>query len=119
MIKYYTYPAACVTFGTVITGQEKPHIKELHKSIVPLWAAKWRELGEELGLSQHELENISMDHAYHPHRCEECCKAVLKKWLEQDLTASWIKLNEATDSISCTITVHTGKGTYIVYMYFS
>ena len=105
-------------FGTVTTGQGKPQIKELHKKIVPVWAAKWRELGEELGLSQHVLENISMNHAYHPQRSEECCKAVLKKWLDQDLTASWSKIDEATNSISGAIAVHTGKGMYIYYRHF-
>ena len=105
-------------FVAVTTGQEKPQIKELHNKIVPLWAAKWRELGEELGLSQHMLEIISMNNAYHPRNCEECCKAVLKKWLEQDPTASWSKIDEATNSISGTIAVHTGKGIYIYYRHF-
>ena len=98
-----------VIFGNVTTVQEKPQIKELHKKIVPLWAAKWKELGEELGLSHNELETISLNHAYHPRRCEECCKAVLRKWLDQDLTASWNKIDEATNNISGT-TLYTGKG---------
>ena len=108
---------ALVIFGNVTTGQKKPQVKELHKKIVPLWAAKWKELGEELGLSHNELETISLNHAYHPRRCEECCKAVLRKWLDQDLTASWNKIDEATNNISGT-TLYTGKG-IIAILYIS
>ena len=87
----------------MITGQATPQPGELHSRIVPVWAPKWRELGEALGLSVGKLDIISENHNYHPRRCEECCKVVLKTWLERDVTASWNKLDEAISSISSTV----------------
>ena len=89
-----------ITFGTVITGQTRPHMKELNSRIVLVWAAKWRELGEAIGLLPYELDTISENHAYHPRRSEECCKVVLKIWLGRDVTASWNKLDKAISGIS-------------------
>ena len=94
-----------ITFGIVITGETRPQLRELHSSIVPVWAPRWRELGEALGLLPHELETISVNHGYHPRRSQECCKVVLKTWLERDVTASRYKLDEAISSISST-TMH-------------
>ena len=109
-----SYHCTCVvTFDTVITGQTRPQLKELHSRIVPVWASRWRELGEVLGLLPYELDTISENHNYHPRRCEECCKIVLKIWLERDATASWNKLDDAINSISST-TMHVesiNKGT--------
>jgi len=73
-------------------GLERPQLHELHKKIVPVYAAKWEDLGKGIGLSPHELDIISENHSYHPRRSEECCKAVLKKWIEKDLEASWNKI---------------------------
>ena len=73
-------------------GLERPQLHELHKKIVPVCAAKWEDLGKGIGLSPHELDIISENHSYHPRRSEECCKAVLKKWIEKDLDASWNKI---------------------------
>ena len=105
---YYLHIILCrliITFGTVITGQTRPQVRELNNSIVPVWAAKWSELGEAIGLLPYELDTISENHAYHPRRSEECCKAVLKIWLERDVTASWNKLDKAISSISSS-TIH-------------
>lgn len=99
-----------ITLGTTTTGQDVPDVKELNKKIVPVCAPKWRELGEELGLLSHELDTISMDHAYHPRHCEESCKVVLRKWLEKDLTASWNKLHAAMNSISSNTVETIAKG---------
>ena len=108
-----TFLLTAIIFVNVITGQNRPQLAELNRSIVPVWAAKWRELGEAIGLSSNELEIISADHSYHPSRSEECCKVVLRKWLEKDSTASWNKL-KAIESLSYNITENTNKGTYVL-----
>lgn len=111
-----------VTFDNVITGGATPELRELHNRIVPVWASKWKELGEAIGLPPHELETISVNHGYHPRRSEECCKVVLKTWLERDVTASWNKLDEAISSIPSTAMhvesiIKKGEKPLCVYMH--
>ena len=97
-----------IIFGIAITGGNKPQIRDLYSDIVPVWNTKWRELGVAIGIPSHELETISINHAYHPRRCEECCRVVLSRWLEIDTTASRKKIDEAINSISSN-TVYPGS----------
>ena len=60
-------------------------------------AHKWKDLGVQLLRSdQHrELDIIELDH---PRDAVECCKCVLKKWLDTTTHATWNQLISALRS---------------------
>ena len=80
-----------------ITGEDKPVAHDINRLVVPKFAAKWRELGEALGLSPEQLDIIFADS---PSSCEERCKMVLRKWQSLDPSATWGKLIDASNAIS-------------------
>ena len=82
-----------------VAGDNIPEARELNMHIVPNYATKWRELGEEALASQ--LDIILVDH---PNSCEERCKVMLQKWLRMDISATWGKLDDAARTLP---SVHT------------
>jgi len=77
---------------TNITGGERPEERDINSHVVPHYATKWRELGLSLGVTSSQLDIIDVDH---PKSCEERCKVMLRRWLQQDPSATWGKLDDA------------------------
>ena len=73
---------------------------DLQRYFTPQYAARWKVIGTQLGLSPGDLEIIEHDSR---DKAVPCCNAMLKKWLEMDTTASWGKLFDAVESraVSC------------------
>ena len=67
----------------------KPLLRDLYKHITPRYATEWKVIGTLLGQPSAELMFIGANFA---NASRDCCKMVLKKWLEKDSTASWGKL---------------------------
>lgn len=59
---------------------------------------KWDHLGERLGVSSHELKEISKN--YHTKGIDEMKSQMLKVWLDEDRNASWEKLYQALCKMS-------------------
>lgn len=81
---YYYYAAA-----------SPPGIRDLYKYITPHYAVHWKEIGTLLNLPSWTLDIIKHDNIG---RTEACCNAMLKKWLQEDHSASWKKLLEVIES---------------------
>ena len=77
------------------TVSTTPTQQELQQYVTPQYAAGWREIGVELGLSDAKLRFIKQDH---PHRIKECCNEMFSEWLRVETTATWEKLFSAIDS---------------------
>lgn len=72
-------------------------MRDMNKYVVPNCSAKWRELGEALGMTSYQLDIIMVDH---PYSCEDRCKVMLRKWLDQNPSATWDTLMDAKDSLT-------------------
>ena len=77
-----------------------PELSELHREIVPKCAAKWRDLGVELKIPVHHLDAIAVNNAHHPSYSQQCCTAVIQKWMEITPNPTWTVLQKAIDSLS-------------------
>ena len=76
------------------TGTDKVDLASLYKHVIPC-VTDWEDLGVHLGLKPYHLECISRDNAQNPNRTKDCCRAVLKKWLELEHSHTWGKLEDA------------------------
>ena len=74
-----------------------PELSELHRDIVPKYAARWRDLGVELQIPVEHLNIIAADNVHHPSYSEHCCKAMLQKWMEITPNPTWTALQKAVD----------------------
>ena len=83
-----------------LIDNEKPEISELHGSIVPKYAARWKDLGIQLKIPEHHLDTIAADNKNSQSYSKECCKAMLKKWMEITPDATWNMLQKAIDDLS-------------------
>ena len=81
-------------------GDSKLELSELYRDIVPKYAAKWRDLGVELKIQKYQLDAIAADNANHLSYNEQCCKAVLQKWMEITPNHTWNMLQKAIDGLS-------------------
>ena len=79
-------------------NDSRPTFPDLYQYVKSKYAVHWEELGAKLGLSTNHIAIISKDNAHNPNRTTDCCKAVLVKWLEIDLGATWGKLKDAINS---------------------
>ena len=77
----------------VITGDDKPLMRELHTNVVHQYASKWKQLGLKLGLERYDIINILEDNASIDDRSVNCCTAVLQKWLQFTPLPTWGKLD--------------------------
>ena len=87
----------CINFSS---GNRKPEILELHRHVVPKYAARWRDLGVQLKIPIGYLDEIAEDNANRPSCCRKCCKAVLQRWMEIAPDATWDMLHSAIDCLS-------------------
>ena len=69
--------------------------RDLQQHVTPQYAADWREIGVELGLTDAKLRAIRKDN---PHSVRDCCNEMFSEWLRVDTTASWVKLFTAIES---------------------
>ena len=67
--------------------------------MVPQWASKWRQLGTQLNIDQHLMDNIEHDH---PSDWESCCSKMFSKWLDINPAASWDDIVTAVDNLTIT-----------------
>ena len=86
--------------SSLCLGDRMPELSELHRDIVPKYAAKWRDLGVELKIPVHQLDCIAVNHTNHPQYSEQCCKAVLLKWMEITPNPTWTVLQKAIGGLS-------------------
>jgi len=94
-------------------SDEKPKPHEINTLVVPKCAIKWRELGEALRISSDTLDIINADH---PNSVESRCKVMLRRWLQQDASATWSKLLNAMCSPGVSIfAVASVKGNSSIY----
>ena len=80
-------------FSTVVNTI--PLLKDLYQHFTPQYAADWIVIGTLLGLPIGALKIIEHDNM---HKATQCCNAMLRKWLEMDITASWGKLFTVIES---------------------
>ena len=80
-------------------GNDRPLLRDLHDHVVPKVAHKWRDLGVQLFRSDQQ-ETLDIIKSNHPQDAEECCKRVLKKWLDTTAEATWDQLITALRSPS-------------------
>ena len=79
------------------TVKEKPKLKDIYNHVVPKYASKWRQLGTQLNIDQHLMDNIEHDH---PNDCESCCSKMFSEWLDINPPASWEDIITAVDNLS-------------------
>ncbi|XP_065920395.1 protein NLRC5-like isoform X2 [Dysidea avara] len=82
-----------------------PPVKDLYEHITPHYATYWKVMGVLLGIPRGELEIIDHDHY---HKAVPCCNAMLEKWLDTDVTATWNKLIRVIQSnaVSASVSVN-------------
>jgi len=72
-----------------------PSLKDLYRHITPRYAVDWIVIGTLLGLPSGALDIIERDKFY---QTKDCCNAMLRKWLQVDINASWGKLFTVIES---------------------
>lgn len=79
---------------------DKPELKDLFVHITPHYGAYWKVIGTLLGIHSGKLDIIESDNR---HSAANCCNTMLKKWLEEDTTATWGKVFTVLESpaVSC------------------
>ena len=78
-------------------GREKPKIKDISNYVIPKWASKWRQLGRQLKIGQHLMDNIECNY---PTDCESCCSDMFSEWLDSNPSACWEDIIVAVDNLS-------------------
>ena len=66
---------------------------------MPRYAARWKDLGVQLNIPIHDLDIIAVNNTNHPSYSEQCCKAMLQKWMEMTTKPSWDILQKALDHL--------------------
>jgi len=78
-----------------ILGNTIPELSDISRYIVPKYAARWKDLGVELKLPTYHLDAIAVNYVNHPWYSQECCRAMLQKWLEITPKPTWNILQKA------------------------
>ena len=71
-------------------------LKEIQNELNELTAAKWYQLGIQLGIPPATLSIIESDH---PHDAQRCMTEVINWWLQNAPEHSWTKLAEAVKAM--------------------
>ena len=74
-------------------------LKDLYDHVLRDVACKWKDLGVQLLRSDQHTE-LDIIEKNHPRDVVECCKCVLKKWLDTTPNATWSQLISALKSSS-------------------
>ena len=80
----------------IITGVQKPLMKDIDSYVVLRWASKWKELARQLNIEEYLIRNIEHDY---PSDCIKCCGKMLSDWLEQSKHPTWEKLISVLDQV--------------------
>jgi len=86
-------------------GDDTPSFLDLYGKIFPQYATYWETIGAALGLDQHYLDIISQDNAYNPRRTQDCCYAMLKKWMKSSPSPTLRKFEDAISSTMEALTI--------------
>ena len=73
----------------------KPKEVYLNRLFIKKYASRWRNIGLELNITSEALD---ITEANNPKNVEECCREMLKVWLQEDTEASWEKLLHAVEA---------------------
>ena len=84
----------------IVTGKNKPQIKDIQNYVVPKWGSNWRQLGTQLNIDQNLMDIIEHDH---PNDCVRCCSKMFSKWLDMNPSASWEDIDAAMDASNGTL----------------
>ena len=88
----------CIVTYILHIGSSEVDLASSYQYVVPC-ITDWEDLGVHLKLKPYHLDCISRDNEYTPNRTKNCCRAVLKKWLELDCSPTWGKLEDAVNAI--------------------
>ena len=80
--------------NVVLTGINRPSLRDLDTHVVMNVANNWRSLGVQL-LRPDQENLLDIIAANHPSDVVACCKDVFKKWLNTTEDATWNRLIEA------------------------
>ena len=72
-------------------GDERPKARDYQKFLMK-YCLEWKSIGLNLGISKAVLNVIEADC---PNQHKQCFGLTLDKWLEQDINATWSKLELA------------------------
>ena len=82
----------------IALGDLQPKQSDLNRYIAPKYAARWNDLGVQLKVPRQYLDAIAADKTNHP-SSEQCCKAMLQKWIEITPNATWNILQQSTSHL--------------------
>ena len=68
----------------------------IQRLVIPSYAKYWKQIGTELQLDDHSLDNIEVN----SRKVEHWCREMITQWLAVDTTATWMKLLNAIDEVS-------------------
>ena len=82
------------SFNFIVTGRDRPTLRDLSTHVIPLVNTKWYDLGLQLldPKYENELDTIEADTK---NDAATCCRKMFRKWLNTDELASWDKLIKA------------------------
>ena len=73
-----------------------PTMRDINRYVTREFAADWKNVGIELGLTTGMLKIIAKDH---PQQAEDCFREVLDNWLQCNPTATWKMLEVALTNV--------------------
>ena len=71
-------------------------LKDIQNELKEMTAAKWYQLGVQLGIPPATLSTIQFDH---PRDAQRCMTEVISWWLRNSPECSWAKLAEAVEAM--------------------
>ena len=92
-----------------------PSLRDLNHYIIPQYAVQWKVIGTQLGLHTGILDIIefSYNELDNNNKARQCCKVMLRKWLETDTAASWRKLFTVIESAAVSTSYRGDLSLYI------
>ena len=87
----YTWKTSTHIIVLFYIGYETPKARDYQKFLME-YCLEWKAIGLNLGVNQAVLKVIEADHH---NQCKECFGLTLEKWLQQDIKATWSKLELA------------------------
>ena len=76
-------------------GDDTPKKGELLIHVVEQYAVDWKKLGQYLGLADYKINNIAENNDNTHHKVQKSITDVLQLWIDNGVSPTWGKLNEA------------------------
>ena len=73
---------------------------DLRTNVIKQYATYWKELGELLGVEDHDIVIITANNKYNPNQSVDSCYEMLCKWRNKNLSPTWGKLEDAVEKLS-------------------